>query len=87
VTIKEIADVTASERSVLSRKLRVMEKNGWIKSEYVYDTREKAYRLSDKGKQLVQEILPIRLKVQNDLLKKLSLDEQSLLMSLCEKLQ
>ena len=87
ITIKEIADVTASERSVLSRKLHVMEKNGWITSEYVYDTREKAFRLSADGKELVQEILPIRLKVQNELMGKLSADEQQLLMSLCEKLQ
>jgi len=87
VTIKEIADVTASERSVLSRKLQVMEKNGWIKSETIYDTREKAFRLSDSGKELVQKILPIRLKVQNQLMGKLSVDEQHLLMSLCEKLQ
>jgi len=87
VTIKEIADVTASERSVLSRKLQVMEKNNWIKSEYVYDTREKAFRLSEGGKQLVNKIQPARLKVQKELMARLSLDEQHLLMSLCEKLQ
>ena len=87
ITIKEIADVTASERSVLSRKLHVMEKNGWIKSEYVYDTREKAFSLSEDGKNLVEKILPIRLKVQGKLMGKLSVDEQNLLMSLCEKLQ
>ena len=87
ITIKEIAEITASERSVLSRKLHVMEKNGWIKSEYIYDTREKAFKLSGEGKRLVNEILPVRLKVQNKLMGKLSEDEQHLLMSLCKKLQ
>lgn len=86
-TIKEIAEVTSSERSVLSRKLHVMEKNGWIISEYIYDTREKAFKLSEEGKQLVKEILPIRLKVQNELMEKLSEEEQQLLVTLCEKLQ
>lgn len=87
ITIKDIAKITASERSVLSRKLHVMEKNGWINSEYVYDTREKAFRLSEIGTQLIVDILPARMKVQNELMGKLSEKEQSLLMSLCEKLQ
>jgi len=87
ITIKEIAEITASERSVLSRKLHVMEKNGWINSEYIYDTREKAFALSDAGKQLVRDIMPVRMNVQNKLMAKLSEQEQELLMTLCEKLQ
>lgn len=87
ITIKEIAEITASERSVLSRKLHVMEKSGWIKSEYVYDTREKAFRLSPEGIQLVNDVLPARMKVQDELMAKLTAQEQQLLMSLCEKLQ
>ena len=86
-TIKEIASETVSERSVLSRKLQVMEKNGWIRREDIAGSREKAYVLGDKGRQLLDDVKPIRLHVQEQLLGRLEPRERELLIGLCDKLK
>lgn len=86
-TTKEIALQTMTERSVLSRKLQVMQKNEWIEPKYIRNTREKAYTLTEKGQELVNKVLPIRLDVQERLMSKLSEDERDLLINLCDKLQ
>lgn len=86
-TTKEIALQTMTERSVLSRKLQVMHKNEWIEPKYIRNTREKAYTLTEKGQELVNRVMPIRLDVQKKLMSKLSEDEQELLINLCDKLQ
>jgi len=86
-TTKEIASQTMTERSVLSRKLQVMQKNEWIEPKYIRNTREKAYTLTEKGQDLVNQVLPIRLDVQEKLMSKLSEDERDLLINLCDKLQ
>lgn len=87
VTIKEIADETVNERSVLSRKLQVMEKNGWIEETPVEGSREKAFSLTEEGKALLDKVMPVRLKVQEKLLGRLSEDERHLMLSLCDKLR
>ena len=86
-TTKEIASQTSTERSVLSRKLQVMQKNEWIEPKYIRNTREKAYSLTEKGQDLVNRVLPVRLDVQKKLMSKLSEDERDLLINLCDKLQ
>ena len=86
-TTKEIASQTSTERSVLSRKLQVMQKNEWIEPKYIRNTREKAYLLTEKGQDLVNRVLPVRLDVQKKLMSKLSVDERDLLINLCDKLQ
>lgn len=84
-TIREIADEMESERSVMSRKLKVMEANGWVQQEM--HTREKAFALTEDGRQLMEQVWPIRLKVQNEILSKLTREEQQLMFSLCDKLK
>ena len=86
-TTKEIATQTSTERSVLSRKLHVMQKNEWIEPKYIRNTREKAYSLTEKGQELVNRVLPVRLDVQKKIMSKLSEDERDLLINLCDKLQ
>lgn len=85
LTTKEIADQTESERSVLSRKLAVMEKNGWIYSQVKSTTREKFFQLTDKGRHLLGEIKPVRIQVQERLLSQLDEKERVLLLNLCDK--
>lgn len=87
VTIKLIADETVSERSVLSRKLQVMEKHGWITREGIPGSREQAYSLTEAGKVLLEKIKPVRLQVQNELLGRLDDSERQLLLGLCDKLR
>lgn len=87
VTIKQVADEMESERSVISRKLQVMEKNGWICEDPQTTGKEKAFILTSTGKKMIKIILPVKQKVQNRILKSLTDNEQLLLMSLCNKLK
>jgi len=87
VSIKAIAEETASERSVLSRKIAVMEKSGWIREEPQRRGREKCFVLTDQGREILESVIPVRDQVQQRLLGRLSAEEQGLLMSLCGKLQ
>lgn len=86
VSIKDIARLLESERSSMFRKLKVMEKSGWIK-EAASHGKEKIYKLTEQGRKLVEEMEKVRLKVQDDLLSRLSAEEQMLLISLCGKMQ
>lgn len=87
VSIKDIAEVVESERSVMFRKLKVMEKNGWIAEDLASSGKEKMYLLTDSGRKLIADLAPIRAQVQEKLMTRLAPDEQYLLMSLCGKLR
>ena len=87
ITIKEIAEETVNERSVLSRKLQIMEKHGWIREESGENTREKSFCLTREGQDLLDSVMPVRLQVQEELLGRLSEDERRLMLSLCDKLR
>lgn len=87
VTIRQIADELESERSVMSRKLQVMEKSGWIKQDPQTTGKEKSFVLTEKGKNLITQILPVRMEVQQRLMSALNESELNLLLSLCNKLK
>jgi DNA-binding MarR family transcriptional regulator len=87
MTIKQISAETASERSVLSRKLQVMEKNGWIILDPESKGREKAFMVTEEGQALLDRVMPVRWKVQEQILGRLSPEEQNLMLTLCEKLK
>lgn len=86
VTMKVISAETATERSVLSRKLQVMEKNGWVKKQSIPGTQEKAYVIAEEGKVLLDRVMPVRFEVQQKLLSNISDEERAVLLSLCDKL-
>lgn len=86
VSIKDIARLLESERSSMFRKLKVMEKSGWIR-ESASQGKEKIYQLTDTGRKLVNDMEKVRLSVQGELLSRLSAEEQNLLISLCGKMQ
>ena len=86
MTTKEIADRTESERSVLSRKLAVMEKNGWITALTQAQTREKVFTLTQLGRDLLSETRPVREKIQAEIFSQLNDEEQFLLLNLCDKI-
>jgi DNA-binding MarR family transcriptional regulator len=87
ITIREIADELESERSVMSRKLQVMEKSGWVEEDPETSGKEKTFVLTETGKELIQKILPVRLQVQQRLQSALTEDELNLLLTLCNKLK
>ena len=87
VTIRGIADELESERSVMSRKLQVMEKRGWVKEDSKTSGKEKTFVLTEEGKELIKEILPARMEVQQRLMSVLTKEELDLLLTLCSKLK
>ena len=87
ITIRQIAEEMESERSVMSRKLQVMEKNGWIAEDPETTGKEKSFVLAEKGQQLIEQVLPVKYEVQQRILNKLSNEERSLLLNLCSKLK
>ena len=87
ITIRQIADEMESERSVMSRKLQVMEKNGWISEDPLTTGKEKSFILTEDGKALIERVLPVKFEVQQRITSKLSDDERNLLLSLCSKLK
>jgi len=86
-TIREIAEQMETERSVMSRKLQVMEKNGWIREVDNGSVKEKAFSLTRQGHSLMKKVMPLRLQVQNQILGRLTEQEQTLLFTLCDKLK
>jgi len=87
ITIRQIADEMESERSVMSRKLQVMVKNGWITEDPATTGKEKSFILAEEGKALIKRVLPVKQKVQENILNKLSTEERNLLLNLCSKLK
>ena len=87
ITIRQIADEMESERSVMSRKLQVMEKNGWISEDPETTGKEKSFVVAEEGRALIERVLPVRFEVQQKILNKLSDEERNLLLSLCTKLK
>lgn len=87
VTIRQIAEELESERSVMSRKLQVMEKNGWVREDPEASGKEKMFMLTRRGKDLIKKIVPVRLDVQQRLMSALTKDELNLLLTLCNKLK
>ena len=87
VTIRQVADELESERSVISRRLQVMEKNGWVKEDVSTTGKEKTFNLTKRGQALVNRIQPVKSAVQQRLLAALNPAEHTLLLSLCSKLK
>ncbi|MDH5301657.1 MAG: MarR family transcriptional regulator [Gammaproteobacteria bacterium] len=86
VSVKQIAEQSITERSVLSRKLSVMESNGWVAKINVKGTQERLYQVTDLGQQKLAAIEHVRCQTQQRLLDTLTAQEQTLLLGLCEKL-
>lgn len=61
VTQKEIADHSKTDRMMVSKILRVLQKNGLIeRKEHETDTRAKCVLLTDKGVKVLQEAIPVK---------------------------
>jgi DNA-binding MarR family transcriptional regulator len=58
-TLTEIADNLVMDRTTLTRNLKPLEKAGYITTLQPLDKRSKAYALTEKGQQVVNNCLPI----------------------------
>lgn len=63
-TLTEMAHSLLMDRTTLTRNLRPLEKMGLIEISGARDKRSKAYLLTEKGKQIIRETVPLWEKVQ-----------------------
>ena len=64
-TISELSNILKMERTTLTRNLKVLDKLGWIKTYCGTDGRTKFTKLSKRGSQVLNKILPYWKKAQN----------------------
>ena len=60
-----LGDALGYDKTTLSRSLRLMEKNGWIRSAKAEDQRERGYLLTTAGKKLLAATEPKWRNAQN----------------------
>lgn len=63
-TLTEMAHSLLMDRTTLTRNLRPLEKMGLIESSDARDKRSKAYMLTEKGKEMIRQAIPVWEKVQ-----------------------
>ena len=73
-TLSELSNQLNMERTTLTRNLSVLDKSGWIKIYSGVDGRMKLTKLSSKGNQVLDKILPYWEKAQNQTKKLLGED-------------
>ena len=64
-TISELSNILKMERTTLTRNLKVLDKSGWIKTYCGTDGRMKFTKLSNRGNQVLNKILPYWKKAQS----------------------
>ena len=64
-TISELSNILKMERTTLTRNLKVLDKLGWIKTYCGTDGRMKFTKLSKRGNQVLNKILPYWEKAQS----------------------
>lgn len=76
-TLTEIAENLVMDRTTLTRNLKPLEKMGLITTIQPLDKRSKAYVLTDKGKELVNQTVPLWEEAQNNIVHSLGADKYS----------
>jgi len=64
ITISDLADVLVMDRTTLTRNLRPLEDQGFLKSETGEDRRTRVIRLSNKGMSKLKTAIPFWIKAQ-----------------------
>jgi DNA-binding MarR family transcriptional regulator len=81
MTAQEIAFITFSHKSTISRAVAELEARKLIeRTTSTKDKRALAMRVTDKGQKLFEQLLPLVLAFEKDVLKKLKLSEQKWLL-------
>lgn len=83
----EVAERTLMDKVAVSRAVTKLLKNGRIEREFAdADRRRSILNLSDKGKQVLDEIAPLALEMESTLLEGLSHEEVKVLDSIIDRL-
>jgi DNA-binding MarR family transcriptional regulator len=64
VTVTRLAEATMTDRTTLTRNLRLLERQGLIQVDKGNDRRERAVRLTDRGRDVLAHVYPIWQEVQ-----------------------
>ena len=64
VTVTRLAEVTVTDRTTLTRNLRLLEQQGLIQVDRGHDRREREVRLTDRGREVLAHVYPIWQEVQ-----------------------
>jgi DNA-binding MarR family transcriptional regulator len=64
VTVTRLAEATVTDRTTLTRNLRLLEHQGLIQVDRGQDRREREVRLTDRGREVLAQVYPIWHEVQ-----------------------
>jgi DNA-binding MarR family transcriptional regulator len=64
VTVTRLAEATVTDRTTLTRNLRLLEQQGLIQVDMGKDRREREVRLTDRGREAMAHVYPIWTEVQ-----------------------
>jgi len=81
ITVTHMAEIMVTDRTTLGRNLLPLEKNGLIKVEPGDDRRTRIVKLTDAGKEKLQEAYPLWKKAQEDVKMKMGSQNWSSMIS------
>jgi DNA-binding MarR family transcriptional regulator len=70
VTVTRLAEATVTDRTTLTRNLRLLEKQGLIQVDLGHDRREHEVRLTERGREVLAHVYPIWKEVQDEMAKR-----------------
>jgi DNA-binding MarR family transcriptional regulator len=70
VTVTRLAEATVTDRTTLTRNLRLLEKQGLIQVDMGNDRREREVRLTNRGREVLAQVYPIWKEVQIEVAKR-----------------
>lgn len=86
VTAKDIAPLTLLDKMAISRAIKVLGKRSLIKTSIGKDARSKTLNLTNTGKKIYEEVIPIAQKYEYLLLNSLTSKQQDALKAIINKL-
>jgi DNA-binding MarR family transcriptional regulator len=81
VTVTHLAKATMTDRTTLTRNLRLLEKQGLIQVDMGHDRREREVRLTDRGREVLAHVYPIWKEVQAEVAKRFGSERLARLLS------
>ena len=81
VTVTHLAEATVTDRTTLTRNLRLLEKQGLIRVGMGNDRREREVRLTDRGREVLAQVYPIWKDVQVEVAKSFGSERLARLLS------
>lgn len=81
VTVTRLAEVTVTDRTTLTRNLRVLERKGLVSLETGDDRRERKVAVTDRGREALAEAYPLWKEAQAQVAKRFGTDRLQRLLS------